>query len=200
MSDAIQRLQAGLLEAFVLDSLAREAKHGYALLKEMEAVFGAAPARNRLYPMLARLESGGFIVASEAEGGTRDRTTFVLSGKGLARLRDYKVLPGAFREKVLDFWGEPLPEALPRRKSAAAESAPRPVEARPERVTVTAPADLASVFERGLGCREAALSLVRGKDGKRLEIGFVDCDFGNRPGCPGCPVTRLVASAKDSYF
>ena len=60
--------EPGLL---VLTSLADGAKHGYAMVADIESVAGVHLGPGTLYGALARLQEQGLIVALEAEGRRR---------------------------------------------------------------------------------------------------------------------------------
>src|SRR5882672_8448590 len=87
MSDAGPKLLRGLLEVFLLESLDQQPKHGYALLKEMGDVFGTQPNRNRLYPLLAKLVSDGYVREVAEAGG--NRTLYALTDQGKGALHSY---------------------------------------------------------------------------------------------------------------
>lgn len=112
LADATAKLVRGLLEAFILDSIARQPKHGYALIQELEEVFGEPPNRNQVYPLLNRLESEGFLRADRSEG--RGRTRYALTGKGLELLKEYRLRTASFRGRVASLWGvEEAVQAMP---------------------------------------------------------------------------------------
>ncbi len=104
MKDPAAKLMRGLVEAFVLDSLHREPKHGYALMKELEDLFGDEPNRNRIYPLLSRLEDAGYVQGREDPDSSRGKTVYHLTDDGEGRLLEYKRMPGSFRQGVHRFW------------------------------------------------------------------------------------------------
>ena len=89
---------------FILEAVAREPKHGYALIRELEGVFGEPPNRNQVYPLLNRLEKEGYLRADRSEG--RGKTRYQLTGKGLELLKGYRLRTPAFRERARGLWGE----------------------------------------------------------------------------------------------
>lgn len=107
MKDPAAKLMRGLTEALALESLRREPKHGYALLKELEQVFGETPNRNRIYPLLSRLEEQGYIEGSEDPDSSRGKRTYRLTDAGRERLDEYEAMPPAFRETFERVWGAP---------------------------------------------------------------------------------------------
>lgn len=111
MLDPAAKLMRGLTEALVLESLGREPKHGYALLKELEGVFGEPPNRNRIYPLLSRLEEEGYVEGLEEPDSSRGKTTYSLTEAGAERLEAYQRMPDGFRETLDRFWGAGGPAA-----------------------------------------------------------------------------------------
>lgn len=105
MLDPASRLMRGLTEALVLESLHREPKHGYGLMKELEETFGEAPNRNRIYPLLSRLEEEGYIEGAEDPESSRGKTTYTLTDDGEDRLAEYEATPEGFREALERLWG-----------------------------------------------------------------------------------------------
>lgn len=191
MAGAAQALMKGLIEAFILETISRGPAHGYALAKQLADAFGAEAPRGRVYPVLVRLEKQG-LIAAQAEGagtgapGARGRTVFALTGKGLQRLREYKLMPAAFRARISGFWGGAAPQ--PQGEAAGAG----PVAAS---LGASGPSLLAP-----LGCREASVTLRRHPGGRTVGVVLEDCDLGNRPGCPGCPVPAMLRRAAASQF
>lgn len=70
----------------VLSSLAGGDKHGYALVKDVEAFAGVHLPPGTLYQLLARLESRGLITALEADDRRRP---YRLTAQGATVLADY---------------------------------------------------------------------------------------------------------------
>jgi DNA-binding PadR family transcriptional regulator len=69
----------------VLTSLAEGPKHGYALIKDIEAMSGEAMGPGTLYGVLARLEQEGLVEAIESEDRRRP---YRLTGAGVVALRE----------------------------------------------------------------------------------------------------------------
>lgn len=67
----------------VLVSLADGAKHGYALLKDIEAFAGVRLSPGTLYAAIARLEDAGLV---EAVGSAERRRPYRLTGAGRSAL------------------------------------------------------------------------------------------------------------------
>jgi PadR family transcriptional regulator, regulatory protein PadR len=122
LGSATGKLVRGLLEVLVLDAIGREPRHGYALLRELEDVFGEPPNRNQVYPLLNRLEKDGYLRADREEG--RGKTRYHLTGKGVELLKEYRVRSPAFRGRIAALW---LPDAL----ASSSQAAPGNGEPRP---------------------------------------------------------------------
>ncbi|HEV8358875.1 MAG TPA: PadR family transcriptional regulator [Candidatus Thermoplasmatota archaeon] len=135
MGDATAKLMRGLLEPLILDAIAREPKHGYALIRELEQAFGEPPNRNQVYPLLSRLEEDGYLRADRTEG--RGRTRYQLTGKGVELLKDYRLRTPLFRDRVGALWFADAPAPAPPSATAppalqpSAPPTPAPVEPPP---------------------------------------------------------------------
>jgi DNA-binding PadR family transcriptional regulator len=69
----------------VLTSLASGAKHGYALIKDIEAFAGVKMGPGTLYGCLAKLETAGFVEALPAE---ERRHPYRITASGSAKLTE----------------------------------------------------------------------------------------------------------------
>ncbi|MBI4393473.1 MAG: PadR family transcriptional regulator [Euryarchaeota archaeon] len=112
MGDPKAQLMRGLIEPLLLESMARGPKHGYALIKEVESLFGVAPNKNQIYPLLSRLESEG-LISGKADKEGRGKTEFSLTAKGRTLLDDYRSMPPEFMRLVGELWGDGLAERQP---------------------------------------------------------------------------------------
>ncbi|MCA1812585.1 MAG: PadR family transcriptional regulator [Halobacteriales archaeon] len=174
----------GLLEALILDSIAREPKHGYALLRELEQAFGAPPNRNQVYPMLNRLEKEGVLQADRAEG--RGKTRYHLTGKGLELLKDYRVRTPLFLERVGALWQLPSAEPV---------AAPATPEARDPGPRFRVAEAQGPAPPHGPDCAlEVVLRKQPGAGKVALELVGLD------PTCPTCaPWAELLRRAADAF-
>lgn len=204
MGSATSKLMRGLLEALLLDAIAREPKHGYALIRELEQVFGAPPNRNQVYPLLNRLEKDGYLRADRAEG--RGKTRYALTGKGLELLKEYRLRPPEFSRRILALWA-PGEGATP--AAGAAEPGEMPPPPAPPRVAEDrgphlldrlalpgeAPAP-AGAGHAGQPCSaEVALRRQPGRDRVAVEVAGLD------PACPTCgELARWVRAVRDRWF
>ena len=85
-SDLIQ----GTLDVLILKSLATESRHGWAIAKRIQAVYGDVLQikQGSLYPALHRLEQQGLIKAEWRENETgREAKFYSLTQAGRAHLR-----------------------------------------------------------------------------------------------------------------
>lgn len=191
LDEATSKLIRGLLEVLILDSIAHEPKHGYALIQELEQLFGAPPNRNQVYPMLIRLEQDGFLRADRTGG--RGKTRYALTGKGLELLKEYRVRSPEFRARVAALWfpeayaptgastpGLPPAEGtrphLVDRLAPAEDIAPRAAPA-----TAPAPAPPPGRGHAGQACT-AEVALRRRAAGDRVSVDATGLD----PACPTC--------------
>lgn len=131
MGEATSKLIRGLLEVLILDSIAHEPKHGYALIQELEQVFGAPPNRNQVYPLLIRLEKDGYLRADRAEG--RGKTRYALTGKGVELLKSYRVRSPEFCARIAALW---VPEAMAQPPAAPEAPPPHPRPHLADRIAV----------------------------------------------------------------
>ena len=86
-SDLIQ----GTLDVLILQSIATESRHGWAIAKRIQAVSGEVLQikQGSLYPALHRLEQQGFVRAEWRRNETgRDAKFYALTKAGRAQLRD----------------------------------------------------------------------------------------------------------------
>lgn len=173
----------------MLDAIAREPRHGYALLGDLAEVLGDEPNRNQLYPLLNRLAKEGLLKADKAEG--RGKTRYHLTGAGAQRLASYKLRSPAFRQRILALWG-------PQAGDAATPPPPSPqgVEPSPPAVSVPAPAGAPAPGHGAQGCTaEVALRRRVGADEMSFDARGLD------PACGSCQ--QLLAdlrALRDRWF
>ena len=83
------QLKKGLLDACVLTVLAREESYGYKLIADIKGIIEIS--ESTLYPILKRLESGGFLSTSRREYQGRLRKYYAITRTGRHKLVDYKI-------------------------------------------------------------------------------------------------------------
>lgn len=188
------KVMRGLLEAFVLESLARGPKHGYALLREMEATFGAEPNKNLLYPMLHDLAERGLVLETEDGSSKRDKRTYALTPQGNEELDAYRRLPGGFRDAILRVWA-PQHANAPGPLPAPAREAPRDAARLPVTLTVAPPGS-----SKPYPCAEARVALTKDARSGDVEVRLTGCPMGSFPYCPECPVFASVQGLRALLF
>jgi DNA-binding PadR family transcriptional regulator len=95
--------ERGLLALFILHSLGRQPKSGYALLKQIEEKTEGVwvPSKGTLYPVLKQLEEEGLIRVGEI--GKRSKTIFEVTPDGEEIVRTIGEHKEESREKLLQF-------------------------------------------------------------------------------------------------
>lgn len=127
----------GLIEGLVLHAIEREPTHGYGILKEIEESLGEAPNKNQVYPLLQRMEEDGLIRSEEVSEDTRTKQVYHLTRDGESRLREYRTVPPAFKQRMVTLFSIPPPDELEQRVEegeADIRPAPRPRRSRPPAV------------------------------------------------------------------
>lgn len=202
MADAGPKLLRGLLEVFLLESLEQQPKHGYALLKEMGEVFGAQPNRNRLYPLLAKLVSDGY-VREVAEGGG-NRTLYALTDLGKDALHSYRRLPPAFRRALRRIWSLETHDDEGEGEGRAEGDGDATREIRGVPVISTSPSDLPSPSPPHRSalpypCPDASVEMSKDAATGALQLTLRGCPMGAYEYCPKCPIfqglSRLVLTS-----
>lgn len=212
MVDPGQKVMKGLIEVFILESLDASPTHGYALLKEMEARFGQEPNRNKIYPLLQKMEEGGLIERrpDESDGG-RGKTLYALTDLGREELESYRRLPRAFREAIHRLWEPPAPDEEPAPPASApsasmvAPLAPAPPAPPSREVQVTGPSLTVrprAAPEGGLPypCPDARVQLSKDARTGDLDLTLTGCPMGAYDYCPVCPVYQSVAGLRKLVF
>lgn len=188
MADAGSKVLRGLLDVFVLESLERGPKHGYALLREMAEAFGTEPNRNRLYPLLGRMVRDGLV--REMSEPTGQRTLYALTDAGHQALDGYRRLPSPFRERLARVWS-PAPGA-----PHAPAPAP-PVGGAPIVVPIQVePAPAGAPYP----CADARVAFEKHARTGDLSLRITGCPMGTFPYCPQCPVSKAVDGLRRLTF
>ena len=201
MSESGAKIVRGLLEALLLQSLSRGPRHGYALLKEIEDLAGETPNRNKIYPLLARLEAQGLVErrSAEAEGG-RSRTVFALTDAGREELDRLRRLPDPLRGALAQLW--PGAIAVP---AEPAPAAPATITAPPAAVASPALAPVAPPATVPAGalpypCPDARVTLEKDPRTGHLAMRLTGCPMGAYTYCPQCPVYKSVDGLRRLTF
>lgn len=194
MSDSGAKVVRGLLEALLLQSLSRGPRHGYALLKEIEQLAGETPNRNKIYPLLARLEAQGLVARETVdEAGGRAKTTYSLTEAGREEIERMRRLPEPLRAALGELW--PAMSAPPPR--AASPLAPSPTSSlAPAATAPTAPA----AGELPYPCPDARINLEKDPRTGNLAMRLTGCPMGAYVYCPQCPVFVAVEGLRRITF
>lgn len=190
MADAGAKVLRGLLDVFLLESLERGPKHGYALLREMADAFGTEPNRNRLYPLLGRMVRDGLIVErSDAAAG---RTLYDLTDAGRASLGSFRALPPPFKERLSRVWAIAADPA-----SATTAIPPRIAPLEPPAAAATqAPPPAGAPYP----CVEARIAIEKDPRTGDLGVQLTGCPMGAYEYCPRCPVYKAVDGLRKITF
>ena len=82
------QLKKGILDVCVLSALSRGESYGYKIISELDGIIEIS--ESTLYPILKRLESGGYITARTAEHNGRLRRYYKITPLGLEKLKSGK--------------------------------------------------------------------------------------------------------------
>lgn len=81
------QLKRGVLEICVLSAMQDKETYGYELVKNISPVIEIS--ESTLYPILRRLESGGFVTVRSAEHSGRLRKYYSITSCGRDRIKDF---------------------------------------------------------------------------------------------------------------
>ena len=82
------QMKRGLLDICVLAALRSGESYGYQIIKDVYPFVNIS--ESTLYPILRRLETGGFVSVRAAEHNGRLRKYYHITNAGLKRLEDFK--------------------------------------------------------------------------------------------------------------
>ncbi len=83
------QLKKGLLDVCVLVALKERNSYGYQIIKDVSPIVEIS--ESTLYPILKRLEAGGFVTTYSMEHNSRLRKYYRLTDQGRQRIRDFLV-------------------------------------------------------------------------------------------------------------
>lgn len=83
------QLKKGLLDVCVLAALKERDSYGYQIIKDVSPIVEIS--ESTLYPILKRLEAGGFVTTYSMEHNSRLRKYYRLTDQGRQRIRDFLV-------------------------------------------------------------------------------------------------------------
>lgn len=79
------QLKKGILDVCVLHAISRGESYGYKIISDLEGIIEIS--ESTLYPILKRLETGGFVTTRTAEYSGRLRRYYKISNLGLKKLK-----------------------------------------------------------------------------------------------------------------
>lgn len=82
------QLKKGILDVCVLSAISKGESYGYKIISDLEGVIEIS--ESTLYPILKRLEAGGYLATRTAEYGGRLRRYYKITKTGLKKLVDGK--------------------------------------------------------------------------------------------------------------
>ena len=82
------QLKKGILDVCVLSALSRGESYGYKIISDLTGIIEVS--ESTLYPILKRLETGGYITARTAEHNGRLRRYYKITPLGLGKLKSGK--------------------------------------------------------------------------------------------------------------
>ena len=81
------QLKKGFLEVFVLAALRTEESYGYKIISDISPYMEIS--ESTLYPILKRLESGGYLVTRTKAYNGRLRKYYRITAAGVAKIRNF---------------------------------------------------------------------------------------------------------------
>ena len=79
------QLKKGILDVCVLYAISKSESYGYKIISDLQGIIDIS--ESTLYPILKRLEAGGFLTTRTAEYGGRLRRYYKITSSGLEKLR-----------------------------------------------------------------------------------------------------------------
>ena len=82
------QLKKGILDVCVLYAVSKGESYGYKIISDLEGIIEIS--ESTLYPILKRLEAGGFVTTRTAEYSGRLRRYYKITAAGLKKLKSGK--------------------------------------------------------------------------------------------------------------
>ena len=79
------QLKKGILDLCVLHAISKSESYGYKIISDLQGIIDIS--ESTLYPILKRLEAGGFLTTRSAEHSGRLRRYYKITQSGLEKLR-----------------------------------------------------------------------------------------------------------------
>lgn len=83
------QLKKGFLEVFVLSALRKEESYGYKIINDISPYIEIS--ESTLYPILKRLENGGYLVTHTKEYNGRLRKYYRITSLGVEKIKNFMV-------------------------------------------------------------------------------------------------------------
>ena len=92
-----QWFERGDMKYLILDLLSEKPRHGYEIIKQLEARFCGfySPSPGSIYPTLQMLEDQGFVKSKEQDG----KRTYEITEEGRQEVKKQKERVGSFRDR-----------------------------------------------------------------------------------------------------
>jgi DNA-binding PadR family transcriptional regulator len=87
--EIVQRITRNLLDIQILRLINVEPMWGYKIKKQIETQCGIKLRHGALYPLLNKLERGGFLKSQKQQQGKRTRKTYTITEKGREYIETY---------------------------------------------------------------------------------------------------------------
>ena len=78
------QLKKGILDLCVLYAISKSESYGYKIISDLQGIIDIS--ESTLYPILKRLEAGGYLLTRTAEHGGRLRRYYKITDSGLEKL------------------------------------------------------------------------------------------------------------------
>ena len=79
------QLKKGILDLCVLHAISKSESYGYKIISDLQGIIEIS--ESTLYPILKRLEAGGYLTTRTAEHGGRLRRYYKITPSGLEKLK-----------------------------------------------------------------------------------------------------------------
>ena len=81
------QLKKGVLEIAVLASLLKQDSYGYKIIQDLADIVNVS--ESTLYPILRRLEAGGYLEVYSQEHNSRLRKMYHITSQGIEKIKNY---------------------------------------------------------------------------------------------------------------
>lgn len=97
--------QSSMTKYFILAALKKKEMHGYELIMELEKIAGKKPSASQIYPVLKKMNSGGYVTSSVKMTGKKKIKSYRITKSGedlfiLISKRFDSIISAALQEKI----------------------------------------------------------------------------------------------------